>query len=195
MRVYLSIAHDIYMISTVRYLVSQYFGKIVARVESAPLKSTVALEVELPVPRTLQFVFVQGRLSPLARMDDGVHDLAIRIAIAQARKMRLHLAPCARNGPHRLDENTRPWLGDLMSEPYGGATAGVERLALSKAADITMQADRRINMALCTAVERGVAAQKRQGADAAILLMADHGVPDHVMLRVVSCAAFRRKTR
>lgn len=177
-----------------RYLVSQHFGKVAAQVTMNGSAGIVHLELELPRKRVLECVFDRSRMYEIVRPDEKAAELAIRLAVAQARKLGLH-AP-RREIPDLIDLklDIAPWRGDLTLEPFGGATTGIEKLAVIKSLrrQYSMQ-ERRRDKQMCKEVDRGVKLQSKHGAQAALDFLTQKRIPDHVVLRVVSCAAFRRK--
>lgn len=96
--------------------------------------------------------------------------------------------------PLELDITGQPWIGDLTGEPYVGATTGIEELSKTQRARLGKSChERRRDMGMQEAVERGLALQKGNSGNAALVFLADRGIPEHIALRVLSCAAFRRK--
>jgi hypothetical protein len=55
--------------------------------------------------------------------------------------------------------------------------------------------ERRVNVGTFEIVEQAVDAHRSGGADEARALLAAHRIPEHVVLRVLASAAFRRKKR
>ena len=90
-----------------------------------------------------------------------------------------------------LNLQLRPWIGDLMSEPYGGVTSGVEKAICAE--DTATKKERRTDRLSSVIVERAVYAGQLYGKQAATDLMRESFMPEHTILRVTSCAAFRRK--
>ena len=177
-----------------RYLVSQYFGKVAAQVTMDGSEGIVHLELELPRKRVLECAFDRSRIREIVRADEKAAELAIRLAVAQARKLGLHAPRREVPAPIELKFDIQPWRGDLTLEPFGGATTGIDNLAARKSlpGKFSMQ-ERRTNKQMSREVDRGVKLHGKHGAKAALDFLTQQGIPDHIVLRVVSCAAFRRK--
>jgi hypothetical protein len=154
----------------------------------------VQLEVGMPVARLITFTFIPARLAPFVSEGERLESQAVRHAMAQARKLNASALMDRDVGPVELELSAHPWVGDLMSRPYGGATFGVESRAKKRPDRGNPGArDRRSDRSACQLVERAVDVQKAHGEHVAKAMLNREGIPDHIALRVVSCAAFRRK--
>lgn len=175
------------------HLLAQKLGKLIACVEVGNRNGTVVLCRETGVGPPIEFAFDPSRIAPLARPGESVGEVAIRIAVAQARKRRLFADGVRFTSPVALNASIAPWIGDLASEPYGGATFGFEQRDQPRHCMNWAEPERRIDSVRAAAVEKALRLLKRRQADEARGLLTRHDVPDHVVLRVASCAAFRRK--
>jgi hypothetical protein len=113
-----------------RYLISQYFGK--ARVVVQPDAGDVGVvRLYCELTQGLMYQFSFSVQAPCLRADHAAAsaELAARLAIAQAQ------AACRQCGTPteavscRLRTDLHPWHGDLLLEPYGGATSGIQAAA------------------------------------------------------------------
>ncbi len=178
------------MKSSCLYFVSQHFGRVSTAVyRDEHGEGIVEMFVE-HVGLIMQFAFsckAVARLSPDPALLD---ETLTRHAVAQAHKLRVTVltSPKCR---FELEIGNRPWIGDLLHAPYGGTTMG-----FAEGAKIGMSEDRverRRDHSTYTLVERAIHLQRYAGQHAATAILIDHGIPQHVMLRVFSGAAFRRK--
>lgn len=170
----------------------QQLGKLSATVECTRRTGKVVLSSALDPGPALHFVFDPCRVARLARPREDVGQLAVRIAITQARKEGLLPGHGGGIVLVELDISLAPWNGDLLAEPYGGATLGVEQ-NLQRRAMHWSEPERRADHIREAAVEKALHLLKRRRADEAGALLTKHAIPEHVILRVASCAALRRK--
>lgn len=179
------------MKSSSLYLVSQHFGRVTAAVyRDACSCGTVELSVE-HVGLIMQLKFTSESAARLSSNPVLLDEELTRHAVAQAHRLRgrVMTVPECR---FELDIRNRPWIGDFLAAPYGGATNGFEaggRLHVTE----MHRGDRRIDHSTYQIVERAVYVQRYSGHRAATAIMIDHAIAQHVMLRVFSGAAFRRK--
>lgn len=177
-----------------RYLVSQHFGRVTAQVTIDGLAGTVQLEFEIPRQRLVHYQFDTLRVQQVLRPGQDVAELAIRLAVAQARRLGLYVPGREICEPIALNLGVQPWLGDLTLEPFGGATTGIEALARTQSARRHQdRQERRSDKQTCKAVDRGLRLRNRQGEEAALDFLAQRGIPEHIVQRVVSDADSRRK--
>lgn len=186
------------MVTTVRYLVSRHLGKAVAIVTiDEHEESMVHLTAPPPVDLSLCLTFRPERIAPLDKTSDDSADLVdivARHAIAQAHRLYPRLRKCRIPSPIPLEPAAHPWVGDLLSTPFGGATLGIEERANGPPDHASDEdAERRGDEAVYEAVEQALDAQQAQGTNAAIAILARRGIPDHAILRLLSSPAFRRK--
>lgn len=286
-----------------RHLVSQHFGRVVAQVDWDERRhGIIQLSLERPHHLATEFTFSGEVLQRIFDHAVSWKEMAVRLAVSQAHKLYLkHRASIMRQAAP-LSLEVSPWVGDLLTAPYGGATLGLEstaaqppiagdggilaapgfgdrlRAALRAAgwhsapralarefnkrttgAHLTVRAarqwlhgsavptpdelkvlaewlgvagawlqfgegecapstgssdpvgpgppspqpvvdrrrlpqrDRRTDQRLARLADHAVALQRTQGDQVAAAFLSDHGVPGHVTLRVLACAAFRRK--
>lgn len=106
-----------------RFLMSQHFGQVEARVELDGLPGgTVSLSGNSLKDQPLQFEFSTQALKRVFGDAVDWKEMVIRLAVSQAHKMPDRPAE---QGRIPLEVEAPPWLGDLTSEPYAGATYGV----------------------------------------------------------------------
>jgi hypothetical protein len=123
-----------------RHFVTAVLGR--GTVKTAVQESgDVSIEVTLSGPPNDQKI-----VDLVATKDDvaGIGALSVellfklsRIAIAQ---VQAHRGTCIKVGSNKLALECRPWNGDLMERPFGGATIGCARLfeqETSAGADVT----------------------------------------------------------
>lgn len=205
----------------VRGAVSRSLGTLHVRVLGAEeTVHTVMVNCDAPASHTFSFA-IPGKSAELSKIFVGadLQETMARIAIAQAQR---HRARPSGDNTVALDLACRPWLGDLLSTPFGGATAGVEALqrrererdqhsgawrslqslvgesGLPTAQNCVAfaepgKADRRVNWQLSTLVNTAIALKRRHGNSTASAFLYEHAVPVHVQLRVMARVALRRK--
>lgn len=178
----------------IRYLVSQHFGRVTAQVTIGGNVGIVHLELEVPCQRLVHYQFDYSRVQQIVRPGEDVAELAIRLAVAQARRLGLYAPGREVSEPIELKLGVQSWLGDLTLEPFGGATTGIEALAKKQSARRkTARQERRSDQQTCKAVELGIRLCNKYGAEAAHDFLAQLGIPNRIVLRVVVDADFRRK--
>ncbi len=178
-----------------RYLISQSLGRTIAHVVLDEFGTGVVhLTLADAACHVCQFQFLVDSVAALAGPDaDDIGERAIRHAMAQAQRMQMTVGGDA--PVMFLDLALSPWLGDLTTVPYGGATVGVEaRRAVMAASMPTAGPERRTDQAFAQLIDRAIEAQRFYGPAAAAMILADAGIPDHISLRVFSSAPFRRKS-
>ena len=112
-----------------RYFVSQHVGKATATVLiEGTAEGQVRIEAGIPPAHAISFKFDSARLAQRIAGPENWCEAAARIAINQMHK---HLAsggqPALQGAVYELAVGSAPWLGDLSSSPYGGATAGFDQ--------------------------------------------------------------------
>jgi hypothetical protein len=175
------------------HLLAQQLGKLIACVEWGNRTGTIVLCPDPGPGPPIEFAFDPWRIASLAQPGESVGEVAVRIAVAQARKRRLFADGVRFTSPVQINEGMAPWIGDLTTKPYGGATFGIEQRDQPRHCMSWAEPERRIDAARSAAVENALRLLKKRQTDEAKGLLAKHEVPEHVVLRVTSCAAFRRK--
>jgi hypothetical protein len=114
------------MVSFEKHLVSQRLGRVRVVVDvDAHGKGKVTLCPEQAAAAGGTLDFSMEELLPLCGKGNSWVDLVARLAVSQAHRLyRKKEIDEPLSGPLRI--NGRPWVGDLLASPFGGATTGVE---------------------------------------------------------------------
>ena len=152
--------------------------------------------IELPTELSLKFACDSAGLVSPKNGQQNYGELTIRLAVAHAHSIyeKSHPDFFAWDGVLVIDPTIRPWIGDLTTVPYGGATSGIEASRLQRKRVPLADTEQRIDRVTCEVVERAVSVAQLIGDAAAADLMRQSHIQEHTILRIISCAAFRRKT-
>jgi hypothetical protein len=118
------------MVSFVRHLVSQHFGRVTATIDVDIVDSAVVrLSTQRPAG-SMHFTFSLRSMLVLASKEKSWVEFIIRLAVTQAHKGRRKQKNAPEPGSVFLRSDMQPWMGDLLLTPYGGPTLGVAECAL-----------------------------------------------------------------
>lgn len=175
------------------FLVSQILGKVSARVAFGPNGyGEVRLTCDTPERPELLFSFETTVVRRLA-LSQEIEEFVIRLAVSQAHKI-------GRRQPGivtsvSLDLTIRPWIGDLLTQAYGGATLGHSRRSpVRHKPTASTVAERRTDRVRSRRIQAALSILRRTGdIERAIVDMTLFGIPNHILLRVIACTGSRRK--
>jgi hypothetical protein len=109
-----------------RHLVSRHLGRIQVHVDiDKPGEGSVYLELSFPRVVCIEFFYLHDAVREIFGRAPNTTEILVRLAVSQAHRLYTSEQIGFARQVERLDLHGQPWIGDLLFEPFGGATYGV----------------------------------------------------------------------
>ena len=178
------------MKTTVKYLVSQHFGRVRAIVEGGNVDATTTVRLSGEAGGFDITFNVDEEWQDVPEGEDKIETL-VRCAMAQATRMLRR--GCSMPHADELDLDITPWIGDVLDEPYGGCTIGLTMLKRKRLDGRLPAEERRRNKAGARIIQRAIHLHQLHGAHASASFMKANAVPVDIIDRVVKGMPYCRR--